>query len=73
MVNSSANTKYIGLSVDEFVDLSSADLKAMDEGRVPEEVRKGYAALISGLSNQRARLSTYFFVYSKFICLKLEF
>jgi hypothetical protein len=65
--------KYIGLSIEELLEHSAADLKQMDEMKVDKEVRDGYAQFLKSLHNQRARMSSYFFVYSKFIVLKLEF
>jgi hypothetical protein len=65
--------KYIGLSIDELLEHGAADLKSMDEMKVDKEVRDGYDHLLKSLHNQRKRASTYFFVYSKFIVLKLEF
>jgi len=65
--------KYIGVSIDELLDYGAADLKSMDELKVDKEIRDSYDHLLKSLHNQRKRVSHYFFVYSRFIILKLEF
>jgi hypothetical protein len=65
--------KFIGLSIDELLEHSVADLRQMDEMKVDKEIRDSYDKLVKSLHNQRTRMSSYFFVYSKFIVLKLEF
>jgi hypothetical protein len=65
--------KYIGVSIAELLEFGAADLKSMDEMKVDKQIRDSYDGLLKSLHNQRLRVSSYFFVYSKFIILKLEF
>jgi hypothetical protein len=65
--------KYIGLSIEELLEHGAADLRSMDEMKVDKEIRDSYDHLLKSLHNQRKRMSSYFFVYSRFIILKLEF
>lgn len=63
--------KYIGLSIEELLEYSAADLKRMDEMKVDKEIRDGYDKFVNGLRKRRAR--GYVFVYSKYVIIFLEF
>ena len=65
--------KFIGVSIDELLEYSEADLKRMDEMKVNKDVRDSYDKFVKSLHNQRSRAATYLFVYSKFIVIFLEF
>lgn len=68
-----SDVKFIGVSIDELIESSKQNLKELEDSQVDPEVRKAYAGFLGSLHNQQARMSSYFFVYSKFIWLKLEF
>lgn len=72
-MNSKDGVHFIGLSIDELIEHGKNNLRELDELKVDSEVRDGYSKFIGSLHNQRKRMSSYFFVYSKFIVLKLEF
>jgi hypothetical protein len=67
---------YIGISIDEFIDFATAELKAPpspDGTKMDPKVKESYSNYIEALRSQRLKIRNYVFVFSKFIVVKINF
>ena len=67
-----SEVKYIGVSIDEFLEHGADDLKRMDELKVDKDIRDKYEAFHKSLRAKRLKVRNYVFVYSKFIIVYIE-
>jgi hypothetical protein len=63
--------KFIGVSIEEFLDYGADDLKHMDELKVDKEVRAAYDAFQKSLRSHRVHVKYYVFVYWKYILVRI--
>ena len=63
--------KFIGASIQEFLDYGADDLKQMDELKVDKEVRASYEAFHKSLRSHRLHVQYYVLVYFKYVLIKL--
>jgi len=67
--------KFIGASVEEFIEVSSQQLKAgkyFDGVTIPDDVRKGLDGFVKALQSPSLRARNYVFVYSTHVFVNIE-
>jgi hypothetical protein len=67
--------RYIGASVDDFVRVSSEQVKSgkyFDGTTIPEEVRRGLDSFVKALESPSLTRRHYVFVYSTHIFVNIE-
>jgi len=69
------DVKYVGASIEEFIAISSQQLKAgkyFDGVTIPDEVRKGLDGFVKALQSPSINARHYVFVYSTHVFVNVE-